>query len=216
MFDRILDLPANQRLLIYSGVAVLIVLMYTFLFYLPRSRELADKQERVHGLEAERGKLQAMLGDRGKAKAEMTEVEGHFNQVKAQLPEQKEIPELLRQVSNLGRDSGLDVLLFRQKPEIFQDLYAEVPVEMSVRGGYHQIAFFFDKVRHLDRIVNVSDTTMKNPRLVGGQMQVDAVFSATTYRFLSEEERTRIAKEKEEAAKKKGRRRSGEEEGQKK
>jgi type IV pilus assembly protein PilO len=208
MFDRILDLPTNQRLLLYTGTAVLIVLLYAFLFYIPRSRDISDKQERVQGLEAERAKLQAALKDRGKTKAEMAEVEGRFNQVRAQLPDQKEIPELLRQVSNLGRDSGLDVVLFRQKPEVFHDLYAEVPVEMSVRGGYHQVALFFDKVRSLDRIVNISDTGMKNPRLVGGQMQVDASFFTTTYRFLSEEERARIAKEKEEATKKKGKKSS--------
>jgi type IV pilus assembly protein PilO len=75
---------------------------------------------------------------------------------------------------------------------------------MAVRGNYHQVALFFDKVRSLNRIVNISDTNMKNPQLVGGQMQVDASFSATTYRFLNEEERMRVAKEKEAAAKKKG------------
>jgi type IV pilus assembly protein PilO len=206
MFDRILDLPPKQRLLIYSGAAVLVVLLYTFWFYLPRSQEVAAERERIHNLEAERAKLQALLSDPNKAKAEKAEVEGHFNQVKAQLPEQKEIPELLRQVSNLGRDSGLEVLLFRQKPETFQELYAEVPVEMAVRGGYHQVALFFDQVRRLDRIVNIADTSMKDSQMVNGHMQIEASFSATTYRFLSEEERERVAKEKEETgkAKKKG------------
>ncbi|TMA58274.1 MAG: hypothetical protein E6J80_05260 [Deltaproteobacteria bacterium] len=201
MFDRILDLPDKQRVLIYSGGAVLIVLLYTFWFYLPRSKEIVAKRERIQSLETERAALQALLSDPNKAKAEKAEIEGHFNQVKAQLPEQKEIPELLRQVSNLGRDSGLEVLLFRQKPETIQELYAEVPVEMAVRGGYHQIALFFDQVRHLDRIVNIADTSMKNPQMVNGQLQIEASFSATTYRFLNEEERQRVAKEKQEAAK---------------
>jgi type IV pilus assembly protein PilO len=205
VFNRILDLPSNQRLLIYGATAVLIVLLYAFLFYIPRSREIIDKQEQVKNLEAERTKLQALLKDRDKVNEEVVEVEGRFNQAKVQLPEQKEIPELLRQVANLGRESGLEVLLFRQKPEIFQDLYAEVPVEVAVRGGYHQVAIFFDKIRYLDRIVNVADISIKNPRLVDGQMQVESAFFATTYRFLSEEERKRIAKEKEEAEKKKGR-----------
>lgn len=206
MFDRILDLPANQRLLVYGGAAALIVVLYAFLFYLPRAQENAKKQESIQSLAAERSKLQALLGDRHKTETEIMEVEGRFNEVKAQLPEQKEIPELLRQVANLARDSGLEVLLFRQKPETFQDLYAEVPVEVSVRGGYHQTALFFDQVRHLDRIVNIADTSMKNPQVEAGQTQIDASFSATTYRFLSEEERERIAKEKAEAEKKKGKR----------
>jgi type IV pilus assembly protein PilO len=204
MLERILALPFNQRLLVYSGAAVLIVLLYAFLLYLPRSTQISEKREKIQALEQEKAKLQALVKDQDKTKAEMQEVEGRFNQAKAQLPEQKEIPELLKQVSNLGQDSGLEVVLFRQKAEVLKDLYAEVPVEMSVRGGYHEIALFFDKVRALDRIVNISDTGIKNPQLVGGQMQVDATFSATTYRFLNEEERARVAKEKEEAAKKKG------------
>jgi type IV pilus assembly protein PilO len=204
MLERILALPFNQRLLVYSGAAVLIVLLYAFLLYLPRSTQISEKREKIQALEQEKAKLQALVKDQDKTKADMQEVEGRFNQAKAQLPEQKEIPELLKQVSNLGQDSGLEVVLFRQKAEVLKDLYAEVPVEMSVRGGYHEIALFFDKVRALDRIVNISDTGIKNPQLAGGQMQVDATFSATTYRFLNEEERTRVAKEKEEAAKKKG------------
>jgi len=203
MFEQILNLPPRQRFLIYGGGATLMVFLYTFLFYMPRSAEIATKQERILSLEKERAKLQASLKDREKTQAEILQVEGRFNEVKAQLPEQKEIPELLRQVSNLGRDSGLEVTLFRQKPETLHDLYAEVPVEMAVRGGYHQIALFFDKVRHLDRIVNVSDLSLKNAQPVDGQMYVEASFFATTYRFLSEEERERIAKEKQDAEKKK-------------
>ncbi len=203
MFEQILNLPPRQRFLIYGGGAVLIVLLYVFLFHIPRSVEIATKQGRRLSFEKERTKLQTSLKDREESRAEILQVEGRFNEVKAQLPEQKEIPELLRQVSNLGRDSGLEVTLFRQKPEILHDLYAEVPVEMAVRGGYHQIALFFDKVRHLDRIVNVSDISMKNPQPIDGQMYVEASFFATTYRFLSEEERERIAKEKADAEKKK-------------
>ena len=50
-----------------------------------------------------------------------------------------------------------------------------------------------------DRIVNIGDISLKEPRPVGGQITIDATFSATTYRFLSEEERERIAKQKAEA-----------------
>ena len=73
---------------------------------------------------------------------------------------------------------------------------------MAVRGGYHQIALFFEKVRRLDRIVNISDIGIKNPQMADGRLQVDASFFATTYRFLTEEEQARIAKQKEEEAKK--------------
>lgn len=203
MLDQLLDLPFRQRVLIYGGSALLIIGLYLFLFHIPRLRELSIKQEKIINLENERITLQALLKDQKMADAEVREIEALFNRVKAQLPEEKEIPELLRQVSNLGRDSGLEVTLFRQKQENLHDVYADVPVEMNVRGGYHQIALFFDKVRYLDRIVNLSDLSLKNPQAVDGQIQVESSFFATTYRFLSEEERVRIAKEREEGEKKK-------------
>jgi type IV pilus assembly protein PilO len=204
MFDRILFLPLNRRLLIYGGVCVLVALLYAVSFYLPRSWDITGKQERLQALEKELAQLQAQVKNKAKTTEEIAEVEGQFQQVKAQLPEQKEIPELLRQVSNLGRESGLEVVLFRQKAEALKDVYAEVPVEMGVRGEYHQVALFFDKVRHLDRIVNVSDISIKNPQQNNEQVRVEASFFATTYRFLSDEERERITKEKAEAEKKKG------------
>jgi type IV pilus assembly protein PilO len=204
MFDRILFLPLNQRLLIYGGVCVLVALLYAVSFYLPRSRDIASNQEKMQTLETELTQLQAQVKNKAKTTEEIAEVEGQFQQLKAQLPEQKEIPELLRQVSNLGRESGLEVVLFRQRAEALRELYAEVPVEMAVRGGYHQVALFFDKVRHLDRIVNVSDLSIKSPQPSKEQVSLEASFFATTYRFLSDEERERIAKEKAETGKKKG------------
>src|SRR5712692_10684151 len=112
MLERILNLPPRQRSLIYGGGAMLIVLLYAFLFHIPRSVEIEKSEGRILAFEKERTKLQTQLKDREKTQAEIREVEGRFNEVKAQLPEQKEIPELLRQVSNLGRDSGLEVSLF--------------------------------------------------------------------------------------------------------
>jgi type IV pilus assembly protein PilO len=206
MFNRIFDLPPAQRLFIYGGAALLILFLYIFWYYLPTSQQFGEKQQRLTKLQTERAKLEALLNNRAKAENAVSEAEADFNRVKAQLPEGKEIPELLRQVSNLGRESGLEIVLFRQKLENFQELYAEVPVEMAVRGNYHQVALFFDKARGLDRIVNMSDIGIKNPRLVDGQVQLEASFFAKTYRFLTEEERERIAKEQEAAGKKKGRR----------
>lgn len=200
MFDRIFALPPRQRRLLYGALIVLLLVGYAFAFHLPRAQAIAAQKEKIRMLEAERAKLHTLVTQREKVKQEIAEVEELFHQVKAQLPDQKEIPELLRQVSNLGRDSGLEVLFFRQKPEVLHDTYAEVPVEMGVRGGYHQIALFFDKVRQLERIVNVAELNLKNPQMRNGQVQIDASFFATTYRFLSEEERERIAKEKEKEA----------------
>src|SRR5262249_41619659 len=99
--------------------------------------------------------------------------------------------------SSLGSDSGLVIIVFRQKPEEFQDFYAQVPVEVRVKGTYHQVGSFFDKIGRLNRIVNVGDILLKEPKVTGESVLVASSFTATTYRFLDEAERERIAKERE-------------------
>ena len=202
MLDQFFDLPLSRRVLLYGLLILLFVALYYFLLHLPSSDSIVEKQTKIDTLEAEKVKLLATLKGRAALKAEIEKTEAQFKEVTKQLPESKEIPDLLRQVSNMGRDSGLEITLFRQQGENIKELYADVPVEMAVRGGYHQLALFFEKVRKLDRIVNISDIGMKNPQMREGRLQVEASFSATTYRFLTAEEQAQIAKQKEEAKKK--------------
>lgn len=202
--DRFFELPLVQRILAYSVVFLVLAGLYWYFPHQSMAQEIAAKQNQQSELETELAKLNKTLKDPKKLREDIVEAEAQFKEATKQLPEEKEIPELLRQVSNLGRDSGLEITLFRQQLETLHDLHAEVPVEMAVRGGYHQIALFFEKVRHLDRIVNVSDIAIKNPQMADGRLQVDSSFFATTYRFLTEEEQERVAKRKEEEAKKKG------------
>ena len=199
MLDNLFDLSLQIRILVYGVIVGILAGAYVFFFHLPLSEQIEKDQNTRAQLQKEKQDLQAQVAKGDTIQDEIAEAERLFNQVTAQLPEQKEIPELLRQVSNLGRDSGLEVPLFRPQPEVKKTLHAEVPVEMSVRGGYHQIAFFFDKVRHLDRIVNIANMSIKNPQSqVGGPAQLESSFFATTYRFLSEDERKQIAAEQEE------------------
>ena len=68
-------------------------------------------------------------------------------------------------MSALAKDSGLDVKLFKTSLEQKRDFYAEVPVQISLGGTYHQLASFFDAVGHLTRIVNISNVSIGSPRI---------------------------------------------------
>ncbi|MET0152693.1 MAG: type 4a pilus biogenesis protein PilO, partial [Candidatus Binatia bacterium] len=109
---------------------------------------------------------------------------------------QKKKPHQFSTVSSLARESGLDILHFRQKPELLQDFYAEFPVEMLMKGTYSQLDEFFSKVGKLNRIVNVKDISMKTPVVTEGRVLLSTNCNAVTFRFLSEEERARIAAER--------------------
>ncbi len=147
MLDQFFDFPLTRRVLIYGLIALLLTAAYYFFLHLPSANLLVEKQTKIETLEGEKVQLLATLKGRETLKAEIAKIDAQFQEVTKQLPESKEIPDLLRQVSNMGRDSGLEITLFRQPGENIKELYADVPVEMAVRGGYHQLALFFEKVR---------------------------------------------------------------------
>ena len=116
-----------------------------------------------------------------------------------QLPNEKEIPEILKNISSLGRESQLEFALFRPKVEEPQQFYAKVPIELTMIGTYHNTGLFFDKVSKLSRIINVVDFSMtrwRDPsRTREGSEDVLLKTSAmlNTYRFVekkSEEKKT--------------------------
>jgi type IV pilus assembly protein PilO len=134
--------------------------------------------------------------------AELREMEIKLKEAMAQLPDRKEIPDLLSTLSNKAREAGLEILLFRPRAENFQEFYAEIPVDIVVKGGFFNAVSFFDDVSKLNRIVNIDNIDFKNPRVAGDQVTMDISNLATTYRFLDEAERKKVADAKAKAAKK--------------
>ncbi|MEE9610799.1 MAG: type 4a pilus biogenesis protein PilO, partial [Desulfatiglandales bacterium] len=97
------------------------------------------------------------------------------------LPNKKEIPRLLRSVTQLGSDSQLEFRLFSPQKERAQDFIMEIPVSIEVSGTYHNVAAFFDRVGRMERIVNILNVSMKPVKARSTTLitQCDAV----TYRF---------------------------------
>lgn len=73
------------------------------------------------------------------------------------LPEQNEMPDLLRKVTAAGQQSGIEFELFRPQAPINQGFYSDNPIEVRIAGGYHQAGVFLSRLANLNRIVNVSD-----------------------------------------------------------
>lgn len=201
LLERFFELETRQRIMAAAGVLVLVFGAYWYFVYSGRRAETASVAAKIHDLRQQRESKQKLVANMGELQETVRELGAQLKQAEAQLPDSKEIPDLLSSVSSAGRDSGLEVITFRQRQEQLKDFYAEVPVDLTVRGNYHEVATFFDRVGKLDRIVNVSDIVMQTPKREGDEMIVDTACSATTFRFLDEQERAEIAKEKAAKAK---------------
>jgi type IV pilus assembly protein PilO len=141
--EKIGGLSKLHRVLICVITLSVMIGSYYYFVFMPL-------QEKITTLEKQHQELSQQL-DTYKIKAARLEEfrkkkkdkEDEFYKALAALPDAKEIPALLTAVSKSGSDSGLEFLLFKPEPEAIKDFYAEIPVSINVKGGYHQIAEFF-------------------------------------------------------------------------
>ena len=122
-------------------------------------------------------------------KAQVASLEAELLTLLKLLPESKEIPDLIRQISDLGVRTGLQINLIRPQPEQRKEFYAEVPITVRVKGSYHAAARFFDALARLPRVVSVNDVQIE-----ANTQETQCL--ATTYRFLDEEEVNEAARAK--------------------
>ena len=204
ILDDLFDRPPRQKVAIMGGIVLAVaVLDWTYL-YGPSQRALADLQAEVSQRRTELDGKRSKTDARAALERQLRDLGAELKRAQARLPDQREIANLLDSVAASGRQAGLEITLFRQKPEVPHDFYAEVPVEMQMRGTYHDVALFLDRVKRLDRIVNVANIQLTKPRLEGERMLLDAACTATTFRFLDETERQKLLDEKKKNEQKPG------------
>jgi type IV pilus assembly protein PilO len=196
VLDDILDRPTGQKVGALVGIVLAVVVLDWQYWYGPNQADLADISAQVAEKRADLDMRRTKTNARADFERELRELNAELKRAQARLPDQREIADLLSSVAASGRASGLEITLFRQKPEVTHDFYADVPVEMQMRGTYHDVALFLDRVKRLDRIVNVSDIKMTKPRIEADRMMLDAACTATTFRFLDETERAKLLEEK--------------------
>ncbi len=205
LLDRILQLPKGQKVGLLIGLLLVLGAFYQMFLYSPRAIRITQLKEEIENARNDRIRKRKLTANLPKLKQESQQLEGMLREAVAQLPDKKEIPELLSSISSRASEAGLQILTFRPRGENLRDFYAEIPVDIVVRGGFHNVVSFFDEVGRLDRLVNIQNIGIRNPTVKDGAISVDTSSQATTFRFLDESERKKIAAQKK-AKKKSGRR----------
>lgn len=119
-------------------------------------------------------------------KEQLEEMRRTFGTLLRQLPSKTEIPALIVDVSQTGLASGLEIELFKPRNETEKEFYAEKPIELILKGDYHQFGTFASEVAALPRIVTLHDISLQPGKERGEKMTLRAV--AKTYRYLDDKE----------------------------
>ncbi len=182
--EKILKLPAYQRILILLVLMAVVVALFVYLLYLPAQEEYAQLLDQNNRLERKLEEDRSIARDLPKFRAEYENMEKKLAAALRELPNDKEIPNLLTSIAALAKENGLEVKLFKPGGERIQGFYAEVPVSLQLIGSYHEVALFSDAVGKMSRIVNLGNLSLSSPKRVDGRNVLSIDCMATTFRFV--------------------------------
>jgi type IV pilus assembly protein PilO len=190
--------PRTQKILL--GVMSVLILSYVYFGtnFLPfnypvRKAKIEALEKEYAKLNTELEKARKMVGNLARLEAEYERLHDQWLSAQELLPEEKEMPELLRQVTTAGNKAGVQFALFEPQAPAPKEFFSEHPVKIKVRGNYHQVGIFLSRLANMQRIVNVSRLHMVSPantakgKAGGGASKrstVEAEFTLSAYTLL--------------------------------
>ena len=193
--ERLEGIPSLYRWLAIPVFVLLLAVLDWYFLYQPYSEEMAALQERITSKRQTVEKYQKIAAQLEAFRTQVSELEARLHALLRELPESREIPGMIRQISDLGVRTGLQISLIKPMLELRKEFYAEIPIQVRVKGQYHAVGRFFDDLAHLERVISVDG------------IQIEATSQetqclATTFRFLDEAEANEVAASAKKAGKK--------------
>lgn len=169
--------------LVAIAVSALGIYMYVIKTEVPALRRVEDTEQTLR-LTFEDKQRRAASYDA--YRQQLAEIERSFGTMLRQLPGKTEVDNLLVDISQTGLGAGLIEELFRPLGERRQDFYAELPIEIRLRGSYHELGQFVSGIAALPRIVTLHDIKISGDDDAFDELVLDV--TAKTYRYLEDEE----------------------------
>ena len=182
-------IPSQYRWALIPLPLLIVAVSYWYFLYQPEAQVIENLQQQIARQTVTLTQYRQVAANYDKFQKEVEELEVNLRLALAQLPTSKEIPELIRQISDLGVRTGLQITLLRPQAEDMQEFYAAVPITVKMVGAFHAMGQFFDQLSHLPRIISVNKlklTTTKTDKQKEARIETECL--ATTYRFLDEQE----------------------------
>jgi len=191
LIERIAKAPLGLKIGVVAAALAALTALNLFVVGIPLGRSISDMDTRKARGEVELKKLtadfiekQSIANDLNRFRRERELLEQRLAEALSELPEQKNLDELLQAFQDRAQKSGLEIASIEPKEQVLTGFYARIPIVMQVDGNYHEIATFFDALGRLRRIVNVSDIVLDKARVNNGKVLLTSKFTATTFMFV--------------------------------
>jgi len=199
---KIIKIPKTYKLIFCLFINGLIFAALFYYFVMPQLETKRLLIEEHVKLKQELDNMVAIKNNMEKFRKEYAQLQELLQQMLKQLPETKDIPNLLRNISTLGTETRLKITYFEPKPVQNKEFYSELPFNIRFSGPFHHIGYFFDGIRKLERIINVTSFSLTlDPKIIPGKLNLTGECTAKTYVYLKQQPKKEEKKEKKDEKK---------------
>lgn len=197
--DSIIQLPVWQRIVAWVVVSGLIGVVWYFLWFADAVQAREGAERGLAKAEADLAAMQKKLENFEEEQRKAAEMEQEIRKLMEELPTSSAtVDNLMQTFQQQARMVGLNVESWTPGGEQKLDFYAKLPVDLKAVGGWHAVGEFMRRVSEFKKIVSIENLKLK---VIGGTKQVadggrpdlEISFRASTYRFLTDEERRAAA-----------------------
>ena len=143
--------------------------------------DIDSRQTRLTALKADIAKGVATARRLPQFQSEVAELERRLENLRAVLPEQKDVADILRRVQGLATQSSLTIQRFTPQEPKQEAMYASLPFKIRAEGTYHNLGLFFDRISKFPRIINVGEIVIKPRQDPDPSASIEAECVATTF-----------------------------------
>ncbi len=193
VLDRILKAPLGVKVGAVAGAVALLVVLNYFAFGMNFGPSVSSLEDSIRKAKVAQEKLEkeyiektGIANNLNQFRHEKELLEQQLREALAELPEDKNIEDLLQLFQDRAIKAGLKIGSIEPKPAVTERFYAKIPIPMTVTGNYHEIATFFDSLGRMRRIVNVSDVQLDQPKDVNGKVLLSGKFLVTSFMFVDQ------------------------------
>ena len=167
-------------------VALAVGACAAFYYYIevPARADMASRELQLTMLQADVAKGMTTARKLPEFRAQVTDLEGRLANLKAILPEEKDVADLLNRMQTVAAQSNMVIKGFKPSPTVTKQLHAEWPITLDLEGTYHNLALFFDRVGKFTRIVNISGLDVRGKEKPEPNATIRATCIATTFVLL--------------------------------
>ena len=197
LVDKIQKIPTRTRAIGFGAFIAILLIAYIFQFQIPMNTRIKQLETALAGLQDKIRENDNKIKKLDNLRAEVRSLEGRLVTLTEQLPPESEVSDLLRQIQNLVNRSGLTLKTWKPSGRRMHasGLYEEIPIAITLTGGYHQTALLFDRVGKLTRIVNILNIKMGSMKM-GKDDSPEITITCTAMTFSAVEKKVDAATEK--------------------